>query len=108
MRQSGDDREVVAVIFEQFQVRRELVVFARVFGEEIIWTQSQRRANADHPPPRLHSACGCAGRREGIETGQSQCNAGGPENLAASEFHSMYSGAGCRGDWNFSPCLGTG
>ena len=53
MRQPGDDREVVAEVLEDFQVGRELVVLAGLFREEIGRVQSQRRADADHPPPRL-------------------------------------------------------
>src|SRR5262245_23612709 len=56
--------------------------------------QSQRCADADHPPPRLGGSSCCARRGKGIEAGQRQRNAGRPENVATSEFHGMNSWGG--------------
>ena len=89
MRQPGDDREIVAVVLEQFQVGRELVVLAGLLGKEIGGMQSQRRADADHAPRRLRRRRPTHGRRrEGVEPGQGQRDAGGPEE--ASRSHGMF------------------
>ena len=56
MRQPGDDREVVAKVLEDLQVRRQLVILAGLLREEIRRMQAQRRADADHAARRLAAA----------------------------------------------------
>ena len=79
VRQAGDDREVVAEVLEDFQVRREFVVLAGLLREEVRRVQPQRRADADHAPPLGCSLSG-TGRRESVEPGQGQRHAGGLRN----------------------------
>ena len=48
MRQPGDDREVVAKVFQDLQVGRQLVIAARFFRKEKRRMQAQRRVDANH------------------------------------------------------------
>src|SRR5438552_4186429 len=87
MHQAGNDGEVVAEVFEQFEVRGEDVILAGFFGEEIGGVQAQRSANADHSAARLGSARCHAAKRKRVEPGECEGYAGSLEKSAAREFH---------------------
>ncbi len=78
MLQSGNHGEIIAMLFEDFQVRRERIIFARIFRKEILRMQPQRRADADHAAAR----CGPAlwfFVSEDVEPREGEGDAGGAE-----------------------------
>src|SRR5262249_5142129 len=84
MRQSGDDRVVVAKFLEHVEVGSRLVVSAGPLAEEIGGMQSQRHAEANHAPLRLRA--GSRLIREEVEAWQGERDAGGFEEGAARRF----------------------
>src|SRR5262249_14277804 len=86
MRQAGHDREVVAELLDDVEVWRQLVVLARVLREEERRLQAERCVDAHHTARRFRALSG-AQRSEGVEPGQRQRDAGGPQEMTTVQPH---------------------
>ena len=81
MIQSGDHGEVLAVLLDQFEIRRGRIAKARFLGEEEGRVQAEVVENADEAHRRFRV------RREGgphrLEPGERQGHPGAPQKVAA-------------------------
>src|SRR2546428_4425688 len=49
MRHAAEDREVVAMLLENFQIRRQWVIAPGLLREELVWQQTEIVADAEEP-----------------------------------------------------------
>ena len=77
--QTRNDGELIAVIFDDLEIRREFVIPAGCLGDKVVRVQSQRGANADHTTRWPVYARG----GKGLKPRECEGNAGGAEKVAA-------------------------
>src|SRR5215204_2725276 len=87
MCQPGNDAEIIAMLFEQLQIRRRRIVPPRLLREEIRRVQSEWRADADHPADGALTDRGQPTRLKIFEHRQCHANAGSAKEVSATDVH---------------------
>ena len=88
MLQAGDDRELITMLLEDFEIWGWGVLFAGLFGEEVVGMKSEGRTDADHSTRKERILVfSLQFRSKGVEPGKGKRDAGGADKVAAFNFH---------------------